>query len=179
MVDEFQEAVCDWFVRRPDEANSDENGKRTEDWACDCDCRGEVAGEMRNLVREYEFGEAEGDGANSPRGNGCVRTGATEEIQHAKEHGNRDRTEERSVPKDDEADDSTEAVGGKRDTHTQGEKEQGADATGEELNTVAGTLAVFPQDREDIADYYRGDCVCIGGSHGHGMSEHACQYQTD
>ena len=110
---------------------------------------------MRNLDREYEFGEAEGDGTNCPRGDGCIRTGATEEIQHAKKHRNRDGTEERSVPEDDEADDSAEAVSSKRDAHAEGEEEQSANATGEELNTVAGTLAVFAQGGEDIADHYR------------------------
>ena len=98
---------------------------------------------MRDLAREYKFDEAEGDGTNSPRGNGRIRARAAEEIQHTEKYGDRDRTEKRSIPKDDEAHDTPEAVGGKGDAHTQREKEQGTDSSGEQLDTVAGTLATF------------------------------------
>jgi hypothetical protein len=145
VIDEFQELVCSGFSRWPDEANSDEDGERTEDWACDCDGSGEISGEKRDLDREYEFDEAEGDGTNGPRGDSCVRAGSAEDIQHTKKYGDRDWTEERSVPEDDEAHDSSKVVGGKRDAHAQGEEEQGAYSAGEQLDTVAGTLAAFAQ----------------------------------
>jgi hypothetical protein len=70
-------------------------------------------------------------------------------------------------------------VGGKRDAHTKGEEEQGAYSAGEQLDTVAGTLAAFAQGGQDIADYYGGDGICVGRSHGHGMGEHASQHQSN
>ena len=85
---------------------------------------------MSDPVREYKFDEAEGDGTNSPRGNGRIRARAAEEIQHTEKYGDRDRTEKRSIPKDDETHDSSEVVGGKRDAHTKGEEEQGAYSAG-------------------------------------------------
>ena len=145
VVDEFQELVGSGFFRWPDQANSDEDGERTEDGACDCDGGCEISGEKRDLDREYEFDEAEGDGTNGPRGDSCVRAGAADDIQHTKKYGDRDWTEERSVPEDDETHDSSEAVGGKRDAHTKREEEQGAYSAGEQLDTVAGTLAAFAQ----------------------------------